>query len=145
MLKLNNHPNLSLYLIYMPSVVDKLPRFGIGGCKFEPKRLWGIHGGNACVRSAYPADVVVTHMAVSWNPLRASSPTAGLLQTIGVGNTARRAGMHSVLKMGPNQFAVRGGGQTQTRIVQRKTSLSSLQRMESEKKLSTRTPRSLTT
>ncbi len=40
-------------------------------------RLRGLHGGDACVRSADPADVVVPHMAVGRNPLRTSAPTAG--------------------------------------------------------------------
>ncbi len=40
-------------------------------------RQWGLYGDDACVRSADPADVVVPHMVVGGNPLRASSPTAG--------------------------------------------------------------------
>ncbi len=37
--------------------------------------LWGLHGGDACLRSADPADVVVPHIPVGGNPLLASSPT----------------------------------------------------------------------
>ncbi len=36
-------------------------------------RLWGLHGGDACKRSADPVDVVTPYMAVDGNP----SPTAG--------------------------------------------------------------------
>ncbi len=51
------------------------------GSRFNPLeniciRLCGLHGVDACVRSADPAGVVVPHMEVGGNPLRASLSTA---------------------------------------------------------------------
>ncbi len=40
-------------------------------------RLLDLHGGDGCVRSADPGDVVVPHLAVGGNPLWASSAAVG--------------------------------------------------------------------
>ncbi len=39
-------------------------------------RLWGVHKGDACLMGTDPVDVVVPHMAISGNPLRASPTIA---------------------------------------------------------------------
>ncbi len=69
-------------------------------------RLRGLHGGDASLWSADPADVVGPHMTETlYEPRR---PPLDLLQTVGVGNKVRRAGLHSVLKMRPNQRVIKG-------------------------------------
>ncbi len=83
---------------------------------------------NACVRSADSAVVVVPHMAVNGNPLRASSPTAGFAPNNR--NKVRQAGLHGVLVINSFRLALEAA---------------SLQWMEGEKELSKRTVKSLTT
>ncbi len=76
-----------------------------------------------------------------------------LLQTIGIGNKVRRAGLHGVLKMRLNQRIIKGGGgnaDTNSSVNDRliinsirlALEVASLQWMEGEKELSMRTPRS---
>ncbi len=68
------------------------------------KKLSGFNGGGACVRSADPVSYVSTETL--YDPRR---QTLDLLQTIGVGNKVRRAGLHTLLKMGPNQRVIKEG------------------------------------
>ncbi len=86
-------------------------------------RLRGLHGAAACLRSADPADVVVPHMAVGGNLLRASSPTAGFAPN----NRCRQQGFASRAAYRSQDGAkptCYKGGQTRTRIAQRTTASS---------------------
>ncbi len=66
-------------------------------------------------------------------------------QTIGVENKVRRAGLRSILKMGPNKCVINGDKHLTINYIRLNLETASLQRMEGEKELSMRTSRSLTT
>ncbi len=67
-------------------MILKLSNYSVAG-QMIPQTVDDI-GHEKPGKSADPVDVVLPHMAVSGNPLRASSPTAELVD-MNVGNTLR--------------------------------------------------------